>query len=161
MLKPSGTEANVQLHNGMGRPRANDPYKSQIGSEKMAKGFLPMYTCPKLLGLHKWLPKDLQATPPCSLGAKKPEERVSDENPCNCIVETQKVRRKVARKINDDQERRQQTRESKDYAQREKQNDLLVETLQTLVDQKAAPEPEPEPAAVAKPRARRTKKDDE
>jgi hypothetical protein len=133
MLKPSGGAHNIQLANGMGRPRANDPYKVQMLAEKMEKGFLPYGSCPKYNGQHRFLPKDIQATAPCERDATG-KHPVNDEHPCNCIVETRKVRLGIARKVNDEQERRQQSKDQRELKATEDQNQLLAKAIGALTD---------------------------
>ena len=133
MLKPSGGAHNIQLANGMGRPRANDPYKVQMLSEKMEKGFLPYGSCPKYHGQHRFLPKDIPGAAPCERDATGTHP-VSDEHPCNCIVETRKVRLGIARKVNDEQERRQQSKDQRELKATEDQNQLLTKALGALAD---------------------------
>ena len=86
MLSPQGHIVWVPVANGLGKPDAEGVYGVKIVQQKKDAGFLPFAVCPKRLGLHAHLAAHLAAnTTPCS--------DASEDNPCECIREMERIRR--------------------------------------------------------------------
>lgn len=131
MLHPQGHTVNLPLHNGMGRPIENDPYKMHTLQVKLGKGWLPFGSCPKYHGLHQWLPEGSRDSAPCDLDAsgKRP---VDDNHPCSCIVATMKARQGANNRQMAELERKYQTQQQRDAQRQDETIGKLADVVQVM-----------------------------
>lgn len=80
---------------GSGKPAENDAHRLQVVAEMLEKGWVPYGTCPKELGLQKWLPKEQRDGMPCksSVDEDGTHHPIDDEHCCECINTIEKVRK--------------------------------------------------------------------
>lgn len=130
MVNPAGFVVYVPLQNGMGRPSPNDPYRLQIGAEKLEKGFLPYGDCPIGLGLSGNLPAKFRDRPPCRMAADG--HPIGDEHPCECVVAAIEARSNKQTERMAEDEIRRKPKDARELDQRDKAIEKLSDAIMTL-----------------------------
>lgn len=94
-VKPSGSVTRRVVVCGSGKHSENNAYRLQIIAEMLQKGWIPYGTCPKELGLQKWLPKDMREGTPCKSAVDEDGtlHPIDDEHCCECVNAVEKVRK--------------------------------------------------------------------
>jgi len=137
-IDPSGNEAWLPLYSGPAQSAEVDPYRVSIMHAKRKKGWLPYDECPQLAGYatQQLLPDAVRGRKPCTVGANG--QPISESNPCQCLVDTSKVRLAETAEIN----RRRNEVRTTDERNLEVQQALLEETRrqnQLLAQRSPAP----------------------
>jgi len=131
MIDRAGHVRYIPMHNGSGRPLANDPYWNKKYPEKLDAGMLPYGKCPKAIGLHEKLPASLQTDgTPCRIAADG--SPISNMHPCKCIVEIEAIRKRLNTANDAKQESRLKPRDARDAEQRDELHRTFVEQMALL-----------------------------